>query len=111
MSFSNFEASRVPEPKVRTPWGVADYIEEPADGITYYGTASHGGYHLSAERLAQVPAKWRTFAARWSHGWGPSWFEQDVAAAAVLVTFAAELGVTDEHVGRARLALDLGVTP
>lgn len=38
-----------------TPWGRADYKNVIADGITFYGTPSHGGFHLSPERQAAMP--------------------------------------------------------
>ena len=52
-----------------TPWGVAEDAVEVAPGITRYDTPSHGGYHLSEERLAQMAEDLRiveTFAGRGS---------------------------------------------
>lgn len=71
----------------RSPWGVIDYIEHWASGVCYVSTASHGGIWLSPDRLAIVPADYRAYAERWAHGWGPGWFEEDVAASAVVATF------------------------
>ena len=53
----------------------------------FYSTPSHGGYHLSPDRLASVASSHRAYAAKWSHGWGDAWYEEDCAAAIVVVTF------------------------
>jgi hypothetical protein len=66
-----------------TPWGFADAAEEIAPGIVCYSTPSHGGYHLSPDRLASV----RAYASKRSHGWGDAWYEEDCAAAIVVITF------------------------
>lgn len=42
------------ERPIHTPWGVADHAREYAEGITFYGTPSHGGFKLSPERLKQM---------------------------------------------------------
>jgi hypothetical protein len=70
-----------------TPWGFADAAEEIAPGIVFYSTPSHGGYHLSLDRLASVATSHRAYAAKWSKGWGEAWYEEDCAAAIVVVTF------------------------
>ena len=70
-----------------TPWGRADDIDVIADGITFYSAPSHGGFHLSAERLERIDPRARAYAAKWSHGWGESWFEEDCAASAVVLAF------------------------
>jgi len=72
---------------VSTPWGKPDGIAEIADGITFYSTPSHGGFHLSADRLAKIDPRARACAAKWSHGFGESWFEEDCAASAVVLAF------------------------
>jgi len=76
-----------PRPGDRSPWGVIISCEDVAPGVYYVSTASHGGIWLSPERLAIVPADYRAYAERWAHGWGPGWFEEDVAASAVVATF------------------------
>lgn len=73
--------------KVETPWGPAQTATKIAEGITYYSTAGHGGIKLSPERLRKVPQPWQDYAARWSHGWGPSWFEEDIAICLVYLAF------------------------
>jgi hypothetical protein len=44
-----------------TPWGSSQSSRELAPGIVRYDTASHGGYYLSPERVAQMPAPLRAF--------------------------------------------------
>jgi hypothetical protein len=39
----------------KTPWEPAQYSQEIASGITFHSTASHGGFHLTVERVAQMP--------------------------------------------------------
>src|SRR5690606_28528957 len=60
------------------PSGVADYAREFAEGIVFYGTPSHGGFKLSAERLARMHP-----ALREKGGW----FEEDCAWAKVAFAF------------------------
>lgn len=71
----------VTTPATQTPWGQANTSDSIADGITFYGTPSHGGYNLSPERLAQMPAKYRVETT------GPGWFEEDCEALAVVLAF------------------------
>ena len=52
-----------------------------------YSTPSHGGYYVPLALGSAIPARWREFAALWSHGNGDGWYEEDVAAIAVLLTF------------------------
>lgn len=51
-----------------TPWGKADYVDKPADGIAVVGTPSHGGVKLSAERNRGIPEELRNRDA---------WYEED----------------------------------
>ena len=71
---------------VSTPWGPAQTHQHFAEGIDFYSTASHGGFKLSEERLAKIPAEWARYAARWAGS--PGWFEEDCAWAAVAITFS-----------------------
>ena len=70
-----------------SPWGRIQHLAMIAPGVWKVSTASHGGIWLSPDRLALVPADYRAYAERWAHGWGPGWFEEDVAACAVVATF------------------------
>lgn len=51
------------ERPAHTPWGVADYAREYAEGIVFYGTPSHGGFKLSAQRLARMHPATRSATA------------------------------------------------
>jgi hypothetical protein len=68
-----------------TPWGTAQEAKEIAPGIIRYDTASHGGYFLSKERNAKVPAilKKSTCAEQGLKGW----YEEDCDWAIVVYTF------------------------
>lgn len=61
-----------------TPWGKADHEKAYAEGIVFHGTPSHGGFKLSAERLARMHP-----ALREKDGW----FEEDCAWAKVAFAF------------------------
>lgn len=43
----------------KTPWGRADFVKEIAPGIIQVSTPGHGGLFLTAERLAEMPAKFK----------------------------------------------------
>ena len=68
---------------IETPWGAAQHVREVAPGITRYDTASHGGYHLSSERVAEMPEPLRKFQP-WA---GPNWYEEDCDWAVVALAF------------------------
>lgn len=70
-----------------TPWGKPDHVERIQEGVAFYHTPSHGGYHVSADRIGEIPQDWQDFAAKWSHGAGPHWFEEDCAAAGPAMAF------------------------
>lgn len=72
----------------RTPWGYADTTPSRyGPGIAFYSTPSHGGFFVAPTEREKIPQRYRDFAARWSKGWGDGWYEEDVAALAVVVTF------------------------
>lgn len=63
---------------LNTPWGRADSSDVKAKGIVFYGTPSHGGFHLSKERQEEMPEILRLD--------GP-WYEEDVDWARVATAF------------------------
>jgi hypothetical protein len=71
-----------------TPWGRADYMEPVADGIMLVMTPRHGGFHLSPERNAQVPKRWR--AASFNGLAWQGWYEEDCDWCIVVLTFPEE---------------------
>jgi hypothetical protein len=72
---------------IQTPWGPAEYMDTLAPGIVFYASNSHGGFHLSPDRLEKIDPRARAFAAKWSHGFGDAWFEEDCAWSAVAIAF------------------------
>jgi hypothetical protein len=71
--------------RINTPWGLSDDAGTViAPGIIAYTTPSHGGYHLSAERLAAMPAALR--ALRPFSG-STGWYEEDCDWAIVVLAF------------------------
>lgn len=82
-----------------TPWGMSQSEHVQADGIVWYETASHGGFHLSPERQAEFGERFpnfRTFA-------GGPWYEEDQDWAAVVLAFP-ELYLPEEIRGAVRTA-------
>jgi len=65
-----------------TPWGASDSADHIAPGIVNYTTASHGGVHVSARRLAAMPTAWHLSE------WAPAgWYEEDCDWALVVLAF------------------------
>ena len=68
---------------MNTPWGASDYREQtPVPGVTFYGTPSHGGYHVTGPALDRIPAQFRE--SKYTPGY-PGWFEEDCDWAIVAV--------------------------
>lgn len=55
----------------RSPWGEAQHVDQPAPGIAFASTPGHGGFKLSKERNAAIPAALRNKSG---------WYEEDVEA-------------------------------
>ena len=71
----------------QTPWGRSEHARVIAEGIVFHSTASHGGFKLSAGRLAEMPGALRRISLESKlHGPG-GWFEEDCEAAAVVFGF------------------------
>lgn len=69
----------------RTPWGTAQSAAHFGAGIILYGTASHGGFHVSASLLNRIPDYLQT-ADVYAPG-DAGWYEEDCAWAIVVVCF------------------------
>lgn len=67
---------------MKSPWGAIETMTEIAPGIVQVTTPSHGGIHVSPERLAKMPEELR--ATPYSAG---GWFEEDCDWALVAVCF------------------------
>lgn len=75
-------------PIIETPWGIAQHVTEIAPGIVSYSTASHGGIHLSDERVAEMPEALRDFIPFGGPQRGPGrWFEEDCGWSVVALAF------------------------
>ena len=66
-----------------TPWGPAQTSKEIASGIVRHDTASHGGYYVSPERVAEMPKPLRDFKP-WA---GSNWYEEDCDWCIVALAF------------------------
>lgn len=81
-------------PPKETPWGPWQKIQEIIPGVWLVHTASHGGYWLTPERLAEMPAVLREGPQTGSEKpfdlseINAGWFEEDNEALRVVVAFA-----------------------
>ncbi len=78
------------------PWGVIQSADEIAPGIVHVTTAGHGGYWLSPERRADMPAEYRsipTFA-------GGNWFEEDCDWSLVALSFPEHFSMKAREAAR-----------
>ena len=64
--------------RAHTPWGASQGATIYAEGITCHSTASHGGFHLSAERNRKVHPMLRAKGG---------WYEEDSCWSIVAFTF------------------------
>lgn len=71
--------------RTQTPWGTAQSATQCGRGIVLYSTASHGGFHVSAELLKQMPEYLR-IADKYADG-NAGWFEEDCGVALVVISF------------------------
>lgn len=70
-----------------TPWGAAQQSQRIAVGIVSYSTAGHGGIHLTAKRVAQMPLSLQTYLKNSLSAAGDAWFEHDCEWAFVALSF------------------------
>lgn len=78
---------------IRTPWGEAQDSKRYAPGITFHETASHGGFHVDAAKLAEMPAALRAITPYAGEGW----YEEDADWAIVALAFPDLFGDYDLH--------------
>ncbi len=69
-----------------TPWGTADYSKRIAQGIILYGTAGHGGFHLSETRQREMPEILRMDGG---------WYEEDCDWSLVVIAFPQYFNPTE----------------
>lgn len=67
---------------ISTPWGHSDYSEHIADGVTFYGTPSHGGLRVDARCTHYLAARRIANASQFSFVTrdGCVWLEEDCDA-------------------------------
>lgn len=71
-----------------TPWGAAQSSHRIAAGIVSYTTAGHGGIHLTARRVKQMPDALQQATLKNALGpAGDAWFEQDCEVVFVVLSF------------------------
>jgi hypothetical protein len=70
---------------MNSPWGKPDTIEVIAPGIQRLHTPRHGGFHLSPERLAEMPLALRSIPTFQPH----PWFEEDCDWILVVLSFSS----------------------
>ena len=75
-----------------SPWGLVQSERRIADGIAFVSTASHGGFWLNAERLAEFRQMFPTFRG---YSAQPPWFEEDCDYIAVVIAFQDEFQPPD----------------
>lgn len=86
MTTEPFQFRATPAP-THSPWGKPDFVREIAPGIWSVWTPSHGGYRVSAERLAAMPAALREFQ---TFNNNDGWYEEDCDWAIVCVAYPVE---------------------
>ena len=89
---------------MNTPWGQSNDQKEYAPGIVFYGTPSHGGFHLGRTRQATVKRIFPTFSP---YAGGP-WYEEDEDWRLVVVVFPEYFPAGEVHqaVEAVRLAVE-----
>jgi hypothetical protein len=88
-------------PAPETPWGPAQSATEYGPGVTFYTTASHGGFHLTEEALARMPKPLDALGT-WA---GPGWYEEDCDWVLVAIAFP-DLFSDDELFSAVRQAMN-----
>ena len=67
---------------MRTPWGSSQQSKKYGPGITFYSTASHGGFRVDAAFLSTMPEYMRDDCTG-----SAEWFEEDCAWSMVATCF------------------------
>lgn len=78
-------------------WGQPDHCEKIADGLYNVDTPSHGGWVLSPDRLARVPAPWRDLVG---YGAEVGAFEEDCAWSVPALIWLDEVKAWAARTGR-----------
>lgn len=77
---------------MRTPWGYSDSKEPTSNpDVTFYGTPSHGGFHVKGKALDRIPPEYHVgFAGE------TGWYEEDCDWA-IVARFFPELFTAEER--------------
>ena len=70
---------------MHTPWGNSQTSKQYGEGLTFYGTASHGGFFVEPELHATMNPALRLDAGGYSGATG--WYEEDCEAYLVVRAF------------------------
>jgi hypothetical protein len=84
-----------------TPWGKSQNTTKHGPGITFYETAGHGGFKVSAKLNEQIHVAFRDPLASFGKHRAKGWYEEDCDAAIVIVSFPGRF--TTEQVSAAHL--------
>lgn len=76
-----------------SPWGLVQTAETVAPGITFVTTAGHGGFHLTDDRVKQMPRALRKPN-------GDVWFEEDCEWGLVVLSFPDLFSKKDRKLAR-----------
>ncbi len=68
----------------QTPWGWTQDATHIAPGVTFYETASHGGFHVTPDAMKAMPPALRALPVFCGE---PGWYEEDCDAVIVVLAF------------------------
>lgn len=81
-----------------SPWGPVQFIKEIVPGIEFLGTAIHGGFRLSAARLAEMPECLKISSSFYAPG--GTHFEEDIEYSRVILSFPGLFSETEVKTAR-----------
>jgi hypothetical protein len=76
---------------MQTPWGPSQECRSYGAGLIFVSTASHGGFYVFPELLAQMPEYFHR---------NDGWYEEDCEWAMVVISFLSLLRKRDRRCGR-----------
>lgn len=94
----HYLSRRNTQPVLNTPWGIADYVKELADGILSIGTPSHGGLKLSADRWKQLKKALPYFSP---YNGNTYWLEEDCDWAAAAIVWPELFSEENQRIAQA----------
>jgi hypothetical protein len=79
-------------PRQWTPWGTADSWKAFGEGITFYGTPEHGGFHVRHHLNVQIPDYMRRRGG---------WYEEDCEWSIIATVFPDRFSSKEQEQARA----------